>query len=210
MRTLYIVIPGIYTSTQKHFDWYVRLAEDIMRRGEGFPVALEYRYNTCAFFRRMQQHKRAQEIANIIESWDGFNIVLIGHSNGVDLIQRALSIAKSKVDKVFAFGAATYSDLQITGFYKAFKEGRLNNLFVYASKKDAALKYAANLSNLFSFLGLGYGLLGYYGANNIPETFKNKVENIFKNDFRHNDYFSKFYSYSLNEILEKTKQVGNG
>lgn len=201
MRNCYIIVPGIHSSTKNNFDWFVRLAEDIMRKGARNPVALEYRYSTNALTRRAAQQRRARELADIIDKWQKFNIILVGHSNGCDLIQRALKITHAKVKTVHAFAGACENELKKTGFYDAFVYNRLGKLFVYASKNDRALKYAANISRLFNFIGMGYGLLGYRGATGIPKSFQDKVVNIFDNTLDHNDYFGKFYERTLNTIL---------
>jgi predicted alpha/beta hydrolase family esterase len=203
MRNCYIIVPGINTSTKNNFDWFVRLTEDLMRVGSGCPVAIEYRYTTGAIFRRLSQGKRAKEIKNLIEKWsENFNVVLIGHSNGCDLIQRALKITQAKVKNVHAFAGAAEDNIQKTGFYDALNSGRLEKLFVYHSKTDKALGLAARASRIFSFLGLGYGTLGLHGAVNVPNTLKDKVFNFSFDGYGHGTYFKEEYTKTLATILK--------
>jgi predicted alpha/beta hydrolase family esterase len=207
-RFCYIIIPGILNPTDRHFAWFSIMAEDIMHKGYYKPIGIEYRYKACAVFRRARQEKRALEIANIIHRWSDYKIVLVGHSNGCDLIQRALKITSTPIETVHLIAGACESDITKTSFAKRLEDGSLKKLVCYYSRNDLVLKYAASLSRLFAFLGLGYGRLGLLGGRNVPEKIINKVVNLKFDKLGHSCYFNENnYKHILNLVLSDENKM---
>lgn len=121
--------------------------------------AEKFEYSAGPLTRRLYQQCRAEAIARMCNFYfeGGFEVSLIGHSNGCDLIARVLDLTRSRTFRsVYLFAAAADG----ADFERALDEGQIANLFLYGSANDRALKLAALSQKLGGWLGLGYGSLG--------------------------------------------------
>lgn len=130
--------------------------------------AEKWEYVTGPILRRLKQQGRAEKIATMLRYYEcvGYEIVLVGHSNGCDLIARVLAL-RAEADWYFEkpirsahlFAAAADAG----DFLDAMDLGSLQALHLYGSSKDWALKFAKVSRTLFGWAGLGYGSLGLEG-----------------------------------------------
>jgi hypothetical protein len=159
MRTLILIINGILTDPRKDNAWTDNAEPWLETMIEGPIAVFRYEYNATPLLRRWGQAKRAKKIAEIVEHYQrhGYRIILIGHSNGCDLIARVLKT--TQVDQVHLISPATdESELDV-----GIKAGNVGLVCIYGSTNDAALKYGAKASRVLSLGLLGYGSLGLRG-----------------------------------------------
>ncbi len=191
-RFVYILVPGIRTATGDNSAWCVRMADDIMRaRPEA--KATEFRYYAGPLTRRIKQARHARQLASVIEQWAraGFKAVVVGHSNGCDLIERAMRLVTVPVYALHLIAAASDNDFCRNGYVEKLLSESIHEVHVYYSASDAVLSRAARASRLFGFLGLGYGSLGELGPVNVPASIIGTAVRLHKRAYMgHSDWFS--------------------
>jgi hypothetical protein len=167
MRTLILIINGILTDPRKDNAWTDNAEPWLETMLEEPAVVFRYEYNATPLLRRWGQARRARRIAEIIEWYQmhGFRVILIGHSNGCDLIARVLKT--TQVDQAHLISPATDESEMDVGI----KAGNVGLVCIYGSANDAALKYGARLSRILSLGLLGYGSLGLRGPAYAAEYF---------------------------------------
>jgi pimeloyl-ACP methyl ester carboxylesterase len=161
-RTCYIAINGIRTNPGDAEGWTDRFVTWINTRLPDGVVAEKYEYYTSALLRRMRQRQRADEIAKKVGYYRraGYRMVLVGHSNGADLIARVLEACGAEIDAAHLISPAADDE----AFADAIRDKLLRRLHIYGSPNDGALKFATLTRPLIGWLGLGYGSLGLRGA----------------------------------------------
>jgi len=115
------------------------------------------------------QRRRARNLARLIDSYKGNEIHLVGHSNGCDLICRALKQINTPVETIHLIAPATDADFGKNGLNEALSMERLGKVYVYAGEDDWPMKLAYYTRKVLSKIGLGYGSLGYNGPQNIAD-----------------------------------------
>jgi pimeloyl-ACP methyl ester carboxylesterase len=116
---------------------------------------------------------RARGLAEILDGYDCS--ILVGHSNGCDVIARALSAATKPVHSAHLFAAATSPDLEHNGLAAALRTGRLGRLYLYCSESDGVLRGPARWSRWLTLGLLGYGDLGAVGPDTPAEDIAHRV-----------------------------------
>ncbi len=155
--------------------------------------AEKWEYAAGAITRRLLQQDRAIKIATMMRYYEaaGFDVVLVGHSNGGDIIARVLALRNGEpwyfqhqVRSAHLFAPAA----DAADFRRALKDGDLARLFIYGSANDRALQLAGVSRTLFGWAGLGYGTLGL-----APEPFADLPNVIVtrRDDYGHSDWFNK-------------------
>lgn len=160
-RTVFICINGIKTDPGSARAWTDLLVTLINRRTRDGDQAEKFEYFCSALFRRLRQRERAENLVRLINDYlnDGYRVVLIGHSNGCDLIARVLAMGV-RIDAVHLFAPAAFEK----DFESAISDGLVRRIHIYGSPDDRALKGANVTSKLLTLVGLGYGSLGLRGA----------------------------------------------
>lgn len=204
-RRVYILVPGILTSTSDASSWCVRMSDDIMRICRSTSAcATEFRYFSGPFTRRIKQRRHAVELASVIESWGraGFEIVLVGHSNGCDLIERAVRLSGSRIRSIHLIAAASKRDFCAAGYIERILSGSIGEISIHFSKSDSILSRFGKWSGIFSVFGLGYGRLGELGPINVPEMMRGeRVRHVERHYMGHSDWFNEAnYLNTLEEI----------
>jgi hypothetical protein len=192
MRRVYILVPGIRTRTDDNQAWAVAWSDRIMQRyRRTAPAASEFRYFVGALSRRLSQQRYARQLAAMIEGWydAGFAIVAVCHSNGADLLSRALRLTGAHLEAAHLIAAACDADIAETGFLDAVENGRLGRVVSYISRSDSALGTWARLSRHWAFLGLGYGTLGYDGPQGVPTELRSRFPVVSRDYLEHGDWF---------------------
>lgn len=185
-RTVFLCINGILTDPRRADAWTDEAVDWINRKLPDGVVAVSYEYNATPLLRRWGQRERAEHIAAKAAAYRraGYRVVLVGHSNGCDLIARVIGGISAEVDTVHLFSpAADEAD-----FERAIEMETVRRIFIYGSRHDLALRYGAQLSRRLTFGKLGYGSLGLRGrefARQHPEV----VEDHSRDDFGHSDWF---------------------
>lgn len=192
MKT-YILVPGIMTDDAIN-NWSAKAARWI--ENNTIHKAFQVPYFTTPFTRFIHQKKRSEELAYIIDSCKT-DVVLIGHSNGCDLICKALTICKKKVKDIHLIAGATHSSF-IKNKLNISLTHKLERVFVYCSENDLALKLAFYTSFFLKIFGLGFGYLGRKGPEYITSKNRAKTYTFWYNEFGHSDYFDDLEILMLN------------
>ena len=160
-RTCFIAINGIRTNPGDAEGWTDRFVTWINTRLPDGVVAEKFEYYCGALLRRVRQRERADEISKKVGYYRraGYRVVLVGHSNGCDLIARVLEACGAEIDAAHLISPAADED----DFADAIREGLIRRIHIYGSRNDAALRLAYATRVWLRWLGLGYGSLGLRG-----------------------------------------------
>lgn len=130
--------------------------------------------------RVLGQKRRSYKLARTMNFYKDWEIVLVGHSNGCDVILDSLNNYPNSynIKALHLIAPACEADFEKNGLNN-FNIDKVN---VYIGTKDSALKIAS------SWIGrlLGYGILGKIGPINAK-----KLVEVTKKEFDHNDWFKK-------------------
>lgn len=159
----------------------------------GIPSAA-YEYHTGFWSRWIKQPpywtgiigSRAWGLVELIEQYD--RPVLVGHSNGCDLICRALRVTHQPVRSAHLFAAATPSDCCTNGLNDAIRRGAVDHVYLYGSPNDFELAKLAKWSRWITGGVLGYGSLGATGPTNQSEMAKQRITPDWRPEKGHGDW----------------------
>lgn len=187
-KTIFLLVNGICTNPEDVQAWTDRAEEWINNNTKHKSTKMEYRAG--ALTRRFYQNARVDNLQKICKAYPEHKIILVGHSNGCDIIQRLIQRGKTKVHELHLIAGASERDFEKNGYNKALKEKQLEKIVVYWSPIDEALKKAKLSTQLFGWLGLGYGYLGLTGPDRVECEVKSKVI-VYKEHMSHSQWFSK-------------------
>lgn len=185
-RRVYILINGILTRPGASDGWTDRGVTwlNLHTAGKGE----KFEYAASALTRRIWQDDRAKAIARMCEFYfeAGWEVVLIGHSNGCDLIARVLALCVGRrFRSVHLFAAAA----DWAPFSLALHAARVGHVFIYASSSDRALWWAGLSRKVGGWAGLGYGNLGREVPAAAEATAGCTV--IRRNEYGHSDWHAR-------------------
>lgn len=191
---VFIFVNGILANPGAHDDWTDR-AVSWMHRNT-VHQAEKFEYRALVLTRRFTQGKNADALRKLINAYcsDGRLIHLIGHSNGCDIITRAIQDSFCRVASASLISGACDASFEKNGLNVALRSGRLAGVVVYVAGRDRAMKLANITRRLVSWMGLGYGTLGLSGPSDVAPGFEGKVETTVEPEFGHSTWFdgSKF------------------
>lgn len=149
---------------------------------------MPFEYHCGIIGRAFGQRERAQCLRAVMADYQaaGYNVILVGHSNGCAVILKALSIGiYPKIQAIHFVSGACEADFVRNGLNDAIEDGKVGKVCVYVGGKDLALRLASNLVGRL----LGYGVLGLHGALNVSKEAEGRVGTITREDFGHSDWF---------------------
>lgn len=196
-RLLYLFVPGILQKPSRVDDW----ADHAVRYVHAMPGdarAVSYEYSSGALSRFWGQSNRVADVATLIK-WgidDGLDVVAVGHSNGCELIARALRENPALyVRSVHLIAAACHGDFQKNGLNECAYRQQIGRIHTYCSKGDNVLRcYAPLSSKLGRVFGLGYGNLGYTGPSNLTRDAERATElPVWKSAYGHSTWIEKAF-----------------
>jgi len=160
-RTCYIAINGIRTNPGDADGWTDRFVTWVNTRLPDGVVGEKFEYYTSALLRGLRQRQRADEISKKVGYYRraDYRVVLVGHSNGCDLIARVLEVCGAEIDAAHLISPAADEE----SFAEAIREGLIGRIHIYGSRNDGALRFAKLTRPLIGWLGLGYGSMGLRG-----------------------------------------------
>ena len=97
-NTVYIFVNGILNFPGDAEGWTDRAVTWINKNTDA--KGEKFEYFSGVITRRFRQQYRAIKLSELIEQYDGWTIILVGHSNGCDVILRALKLTKVKIGEV--------------------------------------------------------------------------------------------------------------
>ncbi len=147
-------------------------------------------YFCTAITRAFHQGRRVRRLANLLKEYAGWSVSIAGHSNGCDIIVRALSKLRREhhritLETVHLACGACHADFQANGLNMGLLTKQIGKVYVYVAGRDKALALAG------SWLGriLGYGTLGLHGPLEVQEAVKERVGTMQWPEYGHSTCF---------------------
>jgi hypothetical protein len=165
-KRIYIFINGIMCRPGDSHNWNARAVEWIHEHTGHRGDMVEYFCTIVgrAFFEKTLAEKLAEKISEYVRM--GYEVILVGHSNGTALILKALGLLDwPEMVAVHLISAACEEDFEKNGLNFALKNGRVGKVCVWMSGHDSALHVAKCRVGRW----LGYGVLGLDGPQNVTE-----------------------------------------
>lgn len=192
-KTAFIFINGIFTHPRRKDAWNDRAVEYV-KRFHPDCHAVSYEYLSGAIMRhgwipfRDAQLERANAVVKKVNQLkhQGYRVVMVGHSNGCQLISYLIAQMGERVANVHFFAPASFA----VDIATALDEQTVEGVFIYGSTRDIPLRFFAPISRILT-LGLsGYGSLGTKGLE-MEEKYPGQVFDFSNNKFGHSDWFTK-------------------
>lgn len=185
-KRVYILVNGILNFPGSAKNWNGRGVTWLhLHDGDGRAEKVEYFCGPIG--RAFGQQQRAEKLAATIRYYHGWDIVLVGHSNGTDVILKALALLSwPRISALHLVSAACDACFETNGLNLALLSGTLDRCFVYVAERDMALRAAHTLIGKW----LGYGTLGLHGPLNISPQIVDRVGVLHFENFGHSDCFA--------------------
>ena len=187
-KTIVILVNGIMTRPGNSKNWNGRGVTWLHLNTPFKAEKVEYLIGPLS--RILGQKMRARKLAKTLNYYKGWQITLVGHSNGCNVILNALRVVDVELKALHLFSAACEEDFEKNGLNAM--AGNIGRVFVHMAGNDFAMKLAGSL---FGRL-IGYNDLGKVGPKNpliMPEI------NL-ENSFGHSDWFKE-------ENFERTMEL---
>jgi len=157
-RTVFIYVNGILTFPGESDNWNGKAVTWTHLRTPHRAEKVEYYVGPVS--RALGQKKRAEKLTKTLRYYEGWEIILAGHSNGCDVILDALRAASwPRLQALHLVSGACDADFDRNGLNVAMGGGRIGRVSVWVAGKDGALKLAnTSIGRL-----LGYGPDGPLG-----------------------------------------------
>lgn len=177
-KRVYIYINGIKTDPGNPTSWTDRAVTWTHVNTEHY--AEKFEYYAGALTRRLHQHFRANSLQRMLGFYRGWEIVLVGHSNGCDIICRVLRRLEHPVKEVHLIAGAC--DIP------EYNRDLVGSVKVYIGGEDKAMLLAKLSRRLLGWLGLGYGFLGGMNPKAARAKFGSKNV-IYRPSYGHSTWF---------------------
>lgn len=188
MRRVIILGNGILNFPGSAHGWTDRGVTWIHRNTDH--RAEKFEYFAGPLSRRIWQQGHADDMAALIRQYRGWEIVVAVHSNGADLLCRALrNLPDMTIHEAHLISPACEADFRANGLNEALESGRVGTAVVYVAGRDKAMWLARASRAVFGFLGLGYGDLGRVGAVGVSDAAKKHLGRVDEPEFGHCDWF---------------------
>lgn len=184
-RTAIIVVNGILTDPRRDNAWTDTSVDWFNTHCHNPVVTTSYEYNADIVFGKLGQSHRVKAIIERVKEYHrhGDRIILIGHSNGCDIIAKVLH--EVHVDEAHLISPATdEKEIEL-----GIAMNNVNHVHIYGSTRDMALKIGAQLSRFITFGLLGYGSLGLRGPA-LAAKWPGVVHDYSNNSFGHSTWIT--------------------
>lgn len=167
-KRVYIYVPGLLCWPGNSEGWTDRA---VTWTHVNTPYRAEkFEYWSGVIFRRLHQQQRAEKLVKMISFYceDDWDVVLVGHSNGGDVITRALKILYAaapvghgrEISEVHYYAPAVCPQEGIPLLREMLRTGQIYKLMLHIGGQDRAMKLAQRTGKALKRFGLGYGALG--------------------------------------------------
>lgn len=188
MKTVYIYINGILNRPGSAEGWTDRAVTWTHLNTDN--RAEKFEYFTTIFTHAIGQSRRAKKYAKMVRYYKGWDIVLVGHSNGCDVVLRILRrLKKVKIKAIHLLAGACETDMVKNGVLSQLEQGLLGNVKVYLGGQDKAM-WAAWASKILKPTGFGYGDLGGSKPEEIAKHI-GKANVIYKPKYDHGAWWEE-------------------
>lgn len=184
-KIIYIFINGILTFPGDAANWTGRAVTWVQTRSPHKAEKVEYYAGPLD--RVFGQAERAQKLSRTLEFYSGWDIVLVGHSNGCDVILDALRARElPDLAELHLISGACEADFDINGLNDALLERDIDSVRVYVAGRDKWLRLASTWTGKL----FGYGTLGLHGALDVAATVAQNVTETLRPNYGHSDWFA--------------------
>lgn len=188
-RDVFIFVNGILTRPGNAFAWTDR-AVHWFNRNEEHARCYAFEYGCPALLRFAFQAGFARDLAETLAQYDPTDrLHLVGHSNGCDVIARAIRLTSAPIASVHLISAALNRDFSATGLAERLRRGQIRTVYCLCSRGDQVLRYLAPASRIATLGLAGYGDLGCKGPL-VPADVGDRVRTLWRNTLGHGDWFS--------------------
>jgi hypothetical protein len=204
-RTIIFTINGIESDPSNLHGWTDDFVTSLNVNSPDWVQVEKFEYLVRVWNRWFKQGGLAKELIAKIKYYleAGYRVVLVGHSNGCDLIVRALK--EVRADSIHLFAAAAWEK----DFVAAIEEKMVRKIHLYGSPDDYALKTASLTGRFLKFISfgkLGYGSMGLKNA--LAERYPDIVTDHSIKGYGHSTWFVKgpHYDYTIALLIRNEKQ----
>ncbi len=200
-RRIYIFVNGILNRPGDAHAWTDRAAAWVNAntnfKGEKFE------YFAGILTRRLFQSAHAQDLAEEIAVFQDSELVLVGHSNGCDLILRALRILFfdllskfrwTPIKAIHLISGACEPDFQKNGLNDLLSTNLVGDVTIYIGGQDSHFAHpmwlARQSQRFIGWAGLGYGTLGATGPENLLDSIRGRVHLVGQPCYDHSTWFA--------------------
>lgn len=212
---VYIFVNGILSMPGDADGWTDRAVTWINTRTSA--KGEKWEYATGPLLRRIKQQERAQKIATLIAYYEraGYEVILVGHSNGCDIIGRVLALRGHEpwyyaqpLRSVHLFAAAADAE----PFLAALDRQSVGRIFIYRGGRDRALQLGRFSRRVVGWAGLGYGSLGREDPDNtaaLELAYRPGVAVHQEPAYGHSDWFirGEFFEVTMRHIVRAEEAV---
>lgn len=168
--TIHVFCPGILSWPGSWRSWVGAAVTHCMSKRRVFAEKLEY-FSLPSLDRLLRHRRRVNLLKRRLGYYwrEGFDIYLVGHSNGCAIIVDAIrELAEMPVKRIDLIAAACEADCELNSINDMLRSGRLGSFHFYIGRKDWPLWFADS----FAGWSLGYGThpLGALGPVNLDVT----------------------------------------
>lgn len=202
-KTIFILVNGILTNPEDTHAWTDCAETWIETHCSARATRMEYKSGVLT--RRIFQGKRINNLIEIVREYKGCDIILVGHSNGCEIICQALRTSDIKAKEVHLVAAATSRDFNKNGLNEALESDRVGKLFLYGSTNDSALKKAKAFGWL-GYIGLGYGWLGLDGPEHVSNILTGRLEMHWRDGYDHSTWWKSENFDKTMELITHTSK----
>ncbi len=188
MTRVYYFVNGILNIPGASKNWTGKAVTGLNRRFSEQPTKTEkVEYYTGPITRMFWNKARAERLLKVNRfgySVDGhWERVVVGHSNGADVILDAMRLRPFKIKTLLLISPAVPSDCSEdgNGLNTLLKQGWIENFQLWIGKKDLPLRLGKTGIGRM----LGYGALGLDGPRNLDVQPAGRVEP----EFGHSTWF---------------------
>jgi len=204
-RTFFLAINGIRFHPGDARGWPERFCDFINFRTPDGVSADRREYYTSAVTRFIGQRKRTDELARKVSraKQAGYRVVLVGHSNGCDVVARLLRDIGTSIAACHLFAPAAQEE----DFDDALINDVVGRVHIYGSLNDRALQFAKVTRVLGSWAGLGYGSMGLRGGE-FAAKWPGRAFDHSNHGFGHSTWFTEgqIFERTMRSIIDNDAQ----
>lgn len=191
---VFIFVNGILANPGAHDGWTDRAVTWVHLHTHH--RAEKFEYHARALTRRLRQGFHAAALRALVRSYRDRIVHLVGHSNGCDIILRAIAApGLPRIASLHLIAGACEADFRINGLNDALLDAKVGQVYAYVAGHDSAMKWARVSRLLFGWAGLGYGTLGLTGPLNVDSALQDEARShpavvlVRENSYGHSSWF---------------------
>lgn len=197
---LLVAVPGILSKPGWAFGWTDQIVTWFQQPPRLWR-AEKFEYFARPLTRWIRQGKRARNLAHVLYSHRHSTLHLVCHSNGGDVVCRALkelrdsqqfdpNYSEVRIGTIQFIASAAHADFEKNGLNFALRTGLVRRVAIYQGGKDEVLNKLARWSRRLGWIvGLGYGTMGYDEPLNVHPDVRDRVTVIREPQFDHGLWF---------------------